>query len=692
MFGLARKKQQGESTRLITDEEVYGASGVEPLAGPEFIEAITKVSVAYAATHRIAEDIAAIPLLIKRGDDVLEPETNETAAIMQSVNSSEGRSAFWMKVMLNRLGLGSAFVLLDYQVKATPQEMFVLPGDQIEPIAGPAMRPEGYIYTGGGKQVEYEAREIWWSKLPHPTEPWKGLPPLYAAQPAAAIQMQVQQKLWEYFKNYQPLAGAVETDQHMTPQQIGEWRQTVRGLFSKEVLVNILGLKWKDIARTPQEQQMVEILKMARQDQAMVLGVPQAMIGLTEDVRYNTAPEQAQLYWGNTIPGHCRLLQEDITEVLLPRFEDGLTAEFDLDAVEAVQEMKLAKAEKYSAMISTAQMTLAEAREENGLPFIPGTDQLFISAGLVPLGAEPDIDKQPTRAAMKKQGTTNEASREVKRQQALRGLEEYEKPTAKDMAKFFRSQGLRVIQRLQATEKAMAKIPDEDDMDTLFPLDEELILLRDTYRNFMVRIIMNRGTETLTGVMGTPTDLISSQDVVEFIQGAKSPVAAKVVGVNEETKRQLRALISQANEHGWTLQRLTSAIDLRFQEFSRARALRIARTETTSSVGFADLEAFKQSGIVKSKEWLSSQDELVRGPIPHNHAIDGERVALTDSFSNGLQFPGDPTGEAGNVINCRCTMLRSIDEPPEPRHVIRPGLMRALKATSNGKEPQRVLT
>ena len=38
--------------------------------------------------------------------------------------------------------------------------------------------------------------------------------------------------------------------------------------------------------------------------------------------------------------------------------------------------------------------------------------------------------------------------------------------------------------------------------------------------------------------------------------------------------------------------------------------------------------------------------------------VDGEIRALDEKFSNGLMYPGDPSGSAAEVINCRCVLLQ----------------------------------
>lgn len=91
------------------------------------------------------------------------------------------------------------------------------------------------------------------------------------------------------------------------------------------------------------------------------------------------------------------------------------------------------------------------------------------------------------------------------------------------------------------------------------------------------------------------------------------------------------------------------------------RAARIARTEIGTAFGFGQQEALTDAaaeGIVESKMWISARDEHVRTPpeSDFNHKIDGETATVDGTFSNGLRFAGDPSGEPGNIINCRCTI------------------------------------
>lgn len=86
-----------------------------------------------------------------------------------------------------------------------------------------------------------------------------------------------------------------------------------------------------------------------------------------------------------------------------------------------------------------------------------------------------------------------------------------------------------------------------------------------------------------------------------------------------------------------------------------SNAKRIARTEghRIQQTSSRDAQyAAKKKGCDVVKQWDASLDGRTRD----SHArVDGEIRELDEEFSNGLMFPGDPSGSAAEVINCRCT-------------------------------------
>ena len=87
-------------------------------------------------------------------------------------------------------------------------------------------------------------------------------------------------------------------------------------------------------------------------------------------------------------------------------------------------------------------------------------------------------------------------------------------------------------------------------------------------------------------------------------------------------------------------------------------AMRIARTEGHRIQCQAGDDACinaKARGADIVRQWESTLDGRTRD----SHArVDGEIREVGEKFSNGLMFPGDPSGAAAEVIHCRCALLQ----------------------------------
>ena len=90
------------------------------------------------------------------------------------------------------------------------------------------------------------------------------------------------------------------------------------------------------------------------------------------------------------------------------------------------------------------------------------------------------------------------------------------------------------------------------------------------------------------------------------------------------------------------------------------RARMIARTETAAAYNYANLEqasSLEDSTGPLNKIWVAASDERVRDA--HAEA-DGQSVPLDEDFLVGGEYmshPGDPSADASEVINCRCTLV-----------------------------------
>ena len=92
------------------------------------------------------------------------------------------------------------------------------------------------------------------------------------------------------------------------------------------------------------------------------------------------------------------------------------------------------------------------------------------------------------------------------------------------------------------------------------------------------------------------------------------------------------------------------------QEMNRTQAIRSARTIVTGAENKGRQDSYARAeadGIILERTWLATNDSRTR----HSHAVlDGETKPIDTPFSNGLMYPGDPSGRPEEVWNCRCTV------------------------------------
>jgi uncharacterized protein with gpF-like domain len=141
----------------------------------------------------------------------------------------------------------------------------------------------------------------------------------------------------------------------------------------------------------------------------------------------------------------------------------------------------------------------------------------------------------------------------------------------------------------------------------------------------------------------------------------KKNTAKNVEQVNDNTKRVLKRIIKKGMDEG----KSNSEISVEILELSSIstilRAERITRTETHSAAVNAINDTMIDSGMGLTKSWSSAMDERTRDD--HGDAdrrYSENPIDLEEPFSVGdeyLEFPGDPNGSPGNIINCRCVVL-----------------------------------
>lgn len=164
-------------------------------------------------------------------------------------------------------------------------------------------------------------------------------------------------------------------------------------------------------------------------------------------------------------------------------------------------------------------------------------------------------------------------------------------------------------------------------------------------------------------------DLFSRIFQSEIVEWIRDNVGDRIVSVSETIAKRISRLVEVAAGDGLSVSEMQKYIrkKLKDPKFTKYQALRIARTEVGGAANHAATVAADNSGIVLEKVWISFKDKRTRR-VPRDtfdHVdMDGKAVDQFERFkvpsksggTDELLTPCDPTGKAGNVIQCRCVV------------------------------------
>lgn len=152
-----------------------------------------------------------------------------------------------------------------------------------------------------------------------------------------------------------------------------------------------------------------------------------------------------------------------------------------------------------------------------------------------------------------------------------------------------------------------------------------------------------------------PIAEISDTTAAQILAGARN----RLVGIGDLLWFNARTSLVQGVELGEDVPALAARVRDAAQ-VTEPRSRTIARTSVISASNAASIAQARSAGVGMEKGWLATEDDRTR---PAHVAADGQWVPLDDMFEVGgelLDFPGDPSGRADNVINERCSIIYRI--------------------------------
>ena len=131
----------------------------------------------------------------------------------------------------------------------------------------------------------------------------------------------------------------------------------------------------------------------------------------------------------------------------------------------------------------------------------------------------------------------------------------------------------------------------------------------------------------------------------------------KIQQIAETTRTQIMTQVAIGQSEGLGQSEIAKLISKNSPTIGRQRGALIARTETHGSGNYGAKKQAESTGLNMRREWIAA-DNPGRTRDAHEDAneqiVDMDQPFIVDGES--LDYPGDPSGSAANVINCRCAV------------------------------------
>ena len=139
------------------------------------------------------------------------------------------------------------------------------------------------------------------------------------------------------------------------------------------------------------------------------------------------------------------------------------------------------------------------------------------------------------------------------------------------------------------------------------------------------------------------------------LEEAEEELLTKTFIASQRTIARVATDINQIITTGYTsgkgINVVAQMLQTRFQQLETWEAKRIARTEIHNAHNNAVMKTYETLNV-EYTQWIAADDDRTR----ESHIeVDREIIRIGDTYSNGLQYPGDTSGPIEEWINCRCS-------------------------------------
>lgn len=664
---------------VVSPADVAFGHDASQFAPEEYGNYIATSNGVYACATQRAQYLASLPLKLykknSRGEKT-EVTSGSLFDLFGKVNPFWSFNRLAQMTELARCLWGQSYWFLERgsNARGEPQEIWWGRPDRVMVIPDPVNYIRGYAYNPliGTLPITYQPQEVIWSKFANPIDEYSGLSPLAAARLSADYASAALLSNKRLFDNG-IMQGGVIAPKTKDNSEIGLFSETQAREIERVLDTRMKGVDkahgWsvlrfdadmKPLGINPREAEFLGGLAWSLEDIARAYKWPLDLIGGTQRT-YANVSEARKAAWTGCILPEASEIAADITEQLLPMFPGQAdVAEFDSSGIPELQEDTAKTWAVWSDQITKGAKTINEYRAEEGLKPVPWGDAPQWSQPAQEPALPEDQQDQPANETPRSHTRQNRATpafgsdghRQIWERAAQR-ISTGEKQINAMVVDLFERQRASVLARLKQSGRTAEQVAKDP-----FDMAQWVREFRTAARPVLRRVVAASAAETIKDLGIQLVFDINQPAVARFIEGRVQRFAKRV---NDTTWKRLQDSLAQGFDNGEGIDKLAERIESIMGDRIQSSSETIARTESLGANSGADIEVYRQSGVVSGRTWISAFALRTRDDHAAAH---GQTVALDDQFDIGGTMTDGPglSGVAEVDINCLCTTIPEVAE------------------------------
>lgn len=404
-FGGGQERNKGAQISGPNRYSYEAATAVTP-------ETALQLSAVWSCVRLIAEALASLPINVYRvekdGSEIIDHDHELAKLFSGKINKWQTKQEYFETIIYQMVMQGNDYSVIQRNKKEEIISLVPLMTAQMEL----ELEESGgiiYKYTEAAGIRAYSSKTIWHNKLFG--NGVIGLSPIAYARNSIAVGQAAEQATTKIYKNGGKPSGLLMIDRLLTAEQ----RQKIKDNFSEmaegnaeRLFVLEADMKYEQVSLSPQDIELLQSRRFQIEDICRFFGVPSILVN---DNHENTAwgtgiSEIIQGFYKFGLRPYAKRYESSIEKRLLkPEERKKYKVRFDFNDLLEPSRSDRNKSNKEG--ITGGFYTPNEVRKSEGLPPLPGGDNLYLQQQMTPIDQLENIDRSKSLSGTKDNAKLN---------------------------------------------------------------------------------------------------------------------------------------------------------------------------------------------------------------------------------------------------------------------------------------------